>query len=275
MVVGYDGSPDADLALEWAARNLRDPGQALKVVIVADAVDPLLAEYQGILDHSVDEWQLRAAHQLKELEVENGSIEVRRGPAVSEILKAAYGADMLILGSRGHGLVMGSVMGSVTQHAARHAECPVVVVRPVRSPRSRRVIVGVDGSTESNKALRFAFERASRTGEEVIAVYGYRVHRSSRSVFELGVTDDTLERMEAAERFLAEAVAGLADEYPDVKLETQAIPQAPARVLVDCSYGASLLVVGSRGRDAFSELLLGSVSQHVLGHADCPVAVLR
>jgi nucleotide-binding universal stress UspA family protein len=275
MVVGYDGSPDADLALEWAARNLRDPSQALTVVIVADAVDPLLAEYQGILDHSVDEWQLRAAHQLKELEVENGSIEVRRGPAVSEILKATYGADMLILGSRGHGLVMGSVMGSVTQHAARHAECPVVVVRPVRSPRSRRVVVGVDGSTESNKALRFAFERASRTGEEVVAVYGYRVHRSSRSVFELGVTDDTLERMEAAERFLAEAVAGLADEYPDVKLETQAIPQAPARVLVDCSYGASLLVVGSRGRDAFSELLLGSVSQHVLGHADCPVAVLR
>jgi nucleotide-binding universal stress UspA family protein len=276
IVVGYDDSPDADLALTWAVRNSRDRSQPTRVVIVADPVDPLFAEYQDLLDHSTNEWQLRAVDRLKELDAEHETIELRRGSPAVELIRASGDADMLVLGSRGHGLVAGSLSGSVTQHVARHADCPVVVARTPHTPHSHRIVVGVDGSSESAKALQFALERASRTGEDVVAVHGYRgVHRSSRTVFGPGISDEMMVRMEAAQRFLAEAVAGLAEDYPDVRLDAQAIPQPGARLLVDASYSASLVVVGSRGRDAFTGLLLGSVSQHVLGHADCPVAVIR
>jgi nucleotide-binding universal stress UspA family protein len=70
-------------------------------------------------------------------------------------------------------------------------------------------------------------------------------------------------------------VAGLADTWPALEVETEAIPVPPSRCLADASQAASLVVVGSRGRGAFTGMLLGSVSQSVLHTAQCPVAVVR
>jgi nucleotide-binding universal stress UspA family protein len=78
-----------------------------------------------------------------------------------------------------------------------------------------------------------------------------------------------------ADRTLAEALAGVEEEFPDVDVTREAVPLRPEDVLVDASESASLLVVGARGRNPFARLLLGSVSQHVLQHAHCPVAIVR
>ena len=72
-------------------------------------------------------------------------------------------AEMLIVGSRGHGWTAQTF--SVSQHLVRHAPCPVVVVRPPASPDADRIIVGLDGSEESIAALRFACHRACLTNE--------------------------------------------------------------------------------------------------------------
>ena len=77
------------------------------------------------------------------------------------------------------------------------------------------------------------------------------------------------------ERLLAESVAGVREDHPDVRLEQEVVLVAPARALADASASASLVVVGSRGLGYFSGLLLGSVSQAVLHRASCPVAVVR
>jgi nucleotide-binding universal stress UspA family protein len=74
---------------------------------------------------------------------------------------------------------------------------------------------------------------------------------------------------------LAESVAGMRVDHPDVVIEQEAVPVTPVRCLVDASRGASLLVVGSHGLGFFGGLLLGSVSQAVLQRAECPVAVVR
>ena len=80
---------------------------------------------------------------------------------------------------------------------------------------------------------------------------------------------------EAAERLLAAATAGVRAEMPDLELTELAVPAPADRLLVDLSAASSLVVVGSRGRDAFADLLLGSVAQRVLQAAHCPVAVVR
>jgi nucleotide-binding universal stress UspA family protein len=75
--------------------------------------------------------------------------------------------------------------------------------------------------------------------------------------------------------FLAEALAGWAEKYPDVEVHKQVVRGHPVEVILEESAGAELLVLGSRGRGGFAGLLLGSVSQGVLHRTPCPVAVVR
>ena len=85
------------------------------------------------------------------------------------------------------------------------------------------------------------------------------------------VTD--LEKL--AGQVLDEAIAGVADLAPGVELRPVIVEDNPAQALLDAAKGANLLVVGSRGHGGFAEALLGSVGQHCVHHADCPVVVMR
>ena len=78
-----------------------------------------------------------------------------------------------------------------------------------------------------------------------------------------------------ARELLADAVAPWALKYPAVEVEITVVDGSAASALVQASKGAALVVVGSRGHGGFTGLLLGSVSQALLRHADCPVAVVR
>jgi nucleotide-binding universal stress UspA family protein len=275
IVVGYDGSSDANSALDWAAQSAATRQQPLDVVIVATDLAADIGPFRTRDEETVEQWRTDASDRLKELDVVHCTVEVRRGAIVPELVEASDGAEMLVVGSRGHSLPAGSVTGSVSQHAARHAHCPVVAVRPCRSPHARRIVVGVDDSPESDRALRFAFNRASDTGEAVVAVHGHYSLKSRMLALDGAASEADMRRLREADRSLAEVTAGIAAEFPDVEFAREAISVRPAQLLVDCSGAASLVVVGSRGRDAFKDLLLGSVSQHVLHNAECPVAVVR
>jgi nucleotide-binding universal stress UspA family protein len=76
-------------------------------------------------------------------------------------------------------------------------------------------------------------------------------------------------------RAMAETVAGLAEKYPEVKVEQRLRQGRPAKVLAEASAGAALVVVGSRGHEGFASLLLGSTSRSLLHHAMSPVLVVR
>lgn len=267
IVVAYDGSPDAELALEWAEATSSATGAPLQVVIVGTAMDPVVGHFREHADELVAAWKARATVHLRRAGVVDGEVEVRRGPVVPVLRAASHGAAALVVGSRGHGLAAGSVTGSVSQHVARHASCPVVIVRPAHQPDAARIVVGVDGSGGSEAALRFACARASRTGEAVLAVHGYHSPVLPPA--------EPLAGRESAERLLAAATDGVRAESPDLEIVELAVPAPADRLLVDLSAASSLVVVGSRGRDAFAELLLGSVAQHVLQGAHCPVAVVR
>jgi nucleotide-binding universal stress UspA family protein len=204
--------------------------------------------------------------------VQDATVEQRSGHVVNELLRAAESASMLVVGSRGHRPAAEALIGSVSQHLARHATCPVVVVREPRDPDASRIIVGIDGSWSSIAALEYACERAEETGETVVALHAWHVRAPSTDVW-----NSEARVLETGDRevLLAESVAGVVVDHPDVRLEKEVVAVAPAQALVDASEGASLVVVGSRGLGFFSGLLLGSISQTVLQRAQCPVAVVR
>lgn len=265
VLVAYDGSTDADLALDWAAAAVQPRLDQLEVMIVGTHMDPVVGHYRADNEKLVDEGHLRATQRLKDLGVANWDVEVVRGPTVPVLLAAAVRARMVVVGSRGHTLVLGSVSGSVSQHLARRSPCPVVVVRPPRNERARRIVVGVDGSGGAERALRFACGHARDTGETVLAVHSYRSDQASAR---------TGPRRHNAERLLETCLTEVSCD-PDLHLTTRVVAGHAGRLLVDLSEDASLVVVGSRGRDPVAEVLLGSVAQHVLQHAHCPVAVVR
>jgi nucleotide-binding universal stress UspA family protein len=266
ILVAHDGSPEAELALLWAAEEARGTGRGLHVVAVDDAVtSPWGADAVN-----------RGEEVLAGIEKTLGDLDVvaetRVGNVSAELLGAAASADMVVVGSRGHGRADDLLVGSVSQHLARHAPCPVVVVRPTRGS-DRRIVVGVDGSSTSSAALEYACQRAERTGERVVAIHAWRTHAPSTDVW--SSDPRALKGQAHREVLLAESVAGLRADHPDVVIEQETVPVAPVRCLADASRDASLVVVGSHGLGFFGGLLLGSVSQGVLQRAECPVAVVR
>jgi nucleotide-binding universal stress UspA family protein len=273
IVVAYDGSPDAQTGLTWAVRTAVQTEQPV-LAVVATATDVLMPQRTLLWGDHLKEVEASAERILSEALLTDVAVELRPGPVVPVLLDAAQGAALLVAGSRGHGQVAGTMTGSVSQHLARHAPCPVVVARPVAHSGARRIVVGVDGSGGSDAAVEFACRRAEVTGEEVTLIHGWRDNSASGTT-RREVSATFMERIADEERMLSEAVAGVRAEHPDVHLVPEAIPVVAWRALADASAAATLVVVGSRGRGSFAGMLLGSVSQQVLHHAECPVAVVR
>lgn len=271
ILVAYDGSTDSDLALNWAAGEARASGLALRVMTVHDTQVTPWPPYESERDV---ERVAQAELLLKELGHEDVAVETGIGAVVPTLLQAAKDAAMLVAGSEGHGRAAEFFSGSVSQHLARHATCPVVVVRAPKSPDANRIVVGIDGSADSMAALDFACRRAERTGEVVSAVHGWKLHSTPMDV-------NGPSRAEIGRQFddedvtLGESLAGVRAAYPDVVVIDESVPVAAHKLLVDASENATLVVTGSRGRGTFTGLLLGSVSNAVLHRAHCPVAVVR
>ena len=268
VLVGYDGTPDADIALQWAAETAALMGHSVRAVMVDEGGSqpgaPTGWEPDDKIPAQVDAVLAAAGAE--------GTAERHVGNLESVLLQQATQAEMLIVGSRGHGWTAQTF--SVSQHLVRHAPCPVVVVRPPASPDADRIIVGLDGSEESIAALRFACHRACLTNEVVVALDAWEsgpVQLDHRGQLPARLNA----RSAAANATLAESVAGVQGDYPAVKLEREPVAMAPGLALTEASAKASLVVTGSRGRGVLTGLLLGSVSQHLLHHAQCPVAVVR
>jgi nucleotide-binding universal stress UspA family protein len=136
----------------------------------------------------------------------------------------------------------------------------------------RRIVVGVDGSESSKSALAWAIRQARLTGSVVEAVIAWDYPATYGYAFP-AVDDVDFEKI--ATQAIAEAIADVAEAHEPVMITTTVVRDNPARALLNASTEASLLVVGSRGHGGFVEALLGSVGQHCVQHASCPVVVVR
>lgn len=288
VVVGLDGSDAALVALDWAADEAARRDLPLVVVhawsiplppvpmgpaVAGPSDDALRDAAQELLDEGVT--HVRDHHPTVDV-----SGDLHASPPATALLAAAKEAALLVVGSRGLDSFSELLVGSVSVQVATHCACPVVVVhvpKPgiVPGPDAGRVVVGIDGSELSLDAVRVAFQSASlrRTGLTILHAWAAPNFDAPGTAVP---TELVLEEVEQDElRAMAETVAGLREEYPDVSVEQRLVHGKASKVLIDASRGAALVVVGSRGRGGFASLLLGSVSHAVLHHAHCPVQVVR
>jgi nucleotide-binding universal stress UspA family protein len=135
-----------------------------------------------------------------------------------------------------------------------------------------RIVVGVDGSKSSLRALAWAARQAQLTGAIVELITTWEWPRTFG--WAVSYTDGWNPQGDA-ERVQAEAVEAVQQAIPGVKLQSRVVEGHPAPVLIEASRGAELLVVGSRGHGEFAGMLLGSVSEHCVTNAHCPVLVFR
>ncbi|MGW6918571.1 universal stress protein [Kitasatospora sp. NPDC054939] len=140
---------------------------------------------------------------------------------------------------------------------------------------SQRIVVGVDGSPSSERALRWAADYAQAVGGTLNAIAAWEYPAffgwSGLSVPPAAGFDP----QELAGRILAETVTKVLGHEPEIRVTEAVLPGNAAQVLLEAVGGAALVVVGNRGRGGFTGTLLGSVSRHLTERAPCPVVVVR
>jgi nucleotide-binding universal stress UspA family protein len=140
----------------------------------------------------------------------------------------------------------------------------------------KRIVVGVDGSLASQAALEWAGDEAVVHGSELVVLTAWLpipppLAGTSSTLPTHGITNPG----ETAKEQLMEAIRDVLGEDPLVLVRPQVKEGNAAKLLIDLSEDADLLVVGASGHGGFAGMLLGSVSQHVASHARCTVVVVR
>lgn len=278
IVVGLGDTGDREL--DWAAGEAQLRNHPLHVVRAYNLTEAIVP-WQRAEDLSINaELQARARKRLDAatafLAASWPRVVVRTvgvdGPPADVMRDASRTAELTVVGSRQLGVLGSAALGSVGGTVAAAAFGPVVVVRSVPGDPAEapQVVVGIDGSDVTADVLDFAFEFASRRERELRVVYCWRPGMYPEHGW--AAVPPAPER---AERWLAEAVAGPSADYPDVKVHRVVVRDHAVDRLVAESRSQELLVVGAHRRHPRIATLLGSVTQGVLHHATCPVAVVH
>jgi nucleotide-binding universal stress UspA family protein len=271
VLVGYDGSPGSERALRWAARQARARETALTVCRAWEPGFPVLPDDERMLEFARQSGERIIADGLRLARNLMGPGDVRsmlaRGQAAAVLCEHSREADMVVTGARGQGGMTELLLGSVSEHVAAHARGRVVVVRGHWSPAAEfgrgTVVVGADGSAGSRAAVDFAFEQAALWEVPLLAICA------------LADAPGSLAGGRACQEGFELTMARAVETHPGVLVRRSVTPGGARGALLSASGNAQMVVVGSRGRGGIKGMSLGAVSQAVLHHAPCPVAVVH
>lgn len=279
IVVGVDGSPRADRALAWAAREARVWDAALEVMhcYVVHAVGAVVyvpdeANARERLAAIVE----RNRAELAPVKWSSDTRPVFRAPSTG-LLDAAEDADLLVVGARGSGGFGDLLLGSTAHRVAAHASTPVAVVgdEATADDGRRPLVVGVDGSRAGVRALGWAVEEARRRAVDLTVVHAFQLPADADVLRAVSMQPRTrlLHRIQQeAEEVLHSTVRRVDHGSVAVALSVQRGPAAA--VLLARSGADRVLVVGTHGRGALGRAVMGSVSRQCVHHARGPVVVV-
>lgn len=283
--VGVDPSKTAHDALSWAE------GLAGATSATVKAVRAWQMPLVGLLPPLVgvaptEEFMMRQTGEELARVVEESNVssdverDIKEGVAGPVLVDESASCDLLVVGRTGGGRRHGVarlaevVLGSTARYCVHHAACPVATV-PLDSEwvAAPQVFVGIDGSASSVQALRWALRNLPDSA---------RIH----AVWALPYWTDGLIALDSelyqhaqksAVRELATCVTAAldGDESLRASINARVEPGTPRRVLTDESLGMDIVVVGDRGRTGVAARVLGSITDHVVRYAPCPVVVVR
>jgi nucleotide-binding universal stress UspA family protein len=279
IMVGVVGGTLDRMVLGWAAEEAVARHAELLVCHVRERREPSLRtgepEPAGSAEVLVREAANTAHSWFPDLAI---ATAVGHDRVAAALIRASVDARMLVVGARADdGGEEGSTdlrLGSVAEQVAANARCPVAVIRAPSAPDLVDVVVGVDGSSHSDLTLRLAAAEARRFGGRLIVVHAYRLPAPAEYGPNAGV--DEPHHRAAAEALLEQTLDQLGPDRGALKIETRAVHDGATPALLDAAAAAAaVVVVGAPGSGGLGRLRIGSVSQHLLRHAPCPVLIAR
>lgn len=278
MVVGVDGSPSSEAAVRWALEYSEFFG----------TVQPVAAWSLPWWAHtpSINGGQPRTSSEDFVAEVEQAANKaldlgehqelqqalITQGPAGPTLVEAAEKANLLVVGTRGRGAIVDSVLGSVSSYCAANSAVPVAIIPAETEPNPSKAIVGVDGSEASVLALHWAMDNLP-TDIEISVVHVW--NSAANTSLEFTALPVDLIRANAT-RTLNHTIASARAVAGNNRRRLHPIPEQgdPRAVLRDLSGETDLLILGSRGRSGIAHLLLGSVTTALVHQPQVPTIVV-
>ncbi len=281
VVVGVDGSVSSRPALQWAIAEAGRRHVRCRVikVLTPDAFEIVDRRTElPVFEFLADQERSLSAVVADMVASGEGSpsthVELIAGDPVQVLAETARDADLLVVGTRGHGALTSLFVGSVSSALLHRRVCPTVVV-PATADRSggAAIVVGVDGSDGATRALRWAGHEAQRRHCELVVVHAWHVPVMLASPYAPTLAIPPGDCKHAGEEILAQALREL---EPDsgVAVTIRLVEGVADLELVAAAVDAALIVVGGRGHTGLTAAVLGSTSWGCLHHTDCPVAVI-
>ncbi|GHH78005.1 universal stress protein [Promicromonospora soli] len=262
VVVAIDGTGRGTGALRYAIDEARARGTAVRMVHVLDD--------RGSAGHEIMEPAMsQACAAAPDLEFD---WLFGRGPRADELIEAAAGADLLVLGRAARQSAEGPTVGSVTAEVAGRADAPVVVVPADWQARGHgRIVVGIKSAATAGELLAHAFSAASARHAVLRVVHACAAPEPADPV---RVEAHPGDRRTSEGRMLEALVHDWSAVYPDVEVKTSFVHGWPARVLVDAAADADVLMTARHHRDLRHLVRLGPIPREVVGTSGAPVEVV-
>lgn len=280
-VVGIDGSDGARTALDWAVAHGGGRATAIRLVTAWQvpidgvssmsgpiAVPAALLAHEAQLDGDLRELAAETRHRIP-VPVETTMI---CGGAASALLDASSDASLLVVGNRGRGGFARLLLGSTSTQCATHASVPTAVIPGTHRPEEiGRLLVGLDGSTNSLAALRWAL-RFATPGSTVDVTWVWGTPAFFEGAGERYFAVAAAQAEARFERMLDEVIDDVGDG--SVTVAPHFVHGTPRAALAAAAEHADLVVVGARSRGAVGAALLGSVTTWMLHHVNRPIVVV-
>ena len=292
VLLGYDGSGDAQKAVNLVAATAWPTGSTVRVVSVVEptvigmsAWPTALPEYLADVDQQIaDYYMTELAEVVRRLENPDRTVEsaVLRGRAGTATVDeaAAFGADLIVVGSRGHGAIGSLILGSVSGEIVDHAPCPVLIAR---GSKVTSVVFATDGSPSAASAQRvlssWPMFRTLPVHVVSVADVPQPWHTGIAPTMYAQVIQAHARDLEEAkaehERIATESAEALRAAGLDVTAETLVGDAAAQIIAASATRGADLIVLGTRGRTGLTRLVLGSVARNVAHGSGTTTLVVR
>jgi nucleotide-binding universal stress UspA family protein len=274
ILVGIDGSMPSRAAVRWSIQRAGATGED---VVLAHVVD----DEWGVVSHRLlDEARMEADALLTTEAAFARSIDpgasvttiLREGNPMWELITAAEGADLVVVGTHKTGFVRGRVFGSRSLQLAGGSPAPVAII-PESSARMRTgIVVGVNESPASQAAMMFGADEARRLGEELILVGAWagpvETEPNEASRRRTALVKSRIESV------LVEARATITHANDELRIRVREVNRPAAEALVGAAASARLLVIGSSRRQG-RRTTLGPVAHDVLINLAAPTVVVH